>query len=68
MQIASIAAASIDAELHDRVLRAGITDSDDYQRAVEPLARIRRAVGDVSFIYTISLVDGRQVFVLDPTP
>jgi PAS domain S-box-containing protein len=68
VQIASIAAASIDAELHDRVLRAGITDSDDYQRAVEPLARIRRAVGDVSFIYTISLVDGRQVFVLDPTP
>jgi PAS domain S-box-containing protein len=67
-QMASVAAASIDGDLHRRVLEAGKTDSDDYLRAVHPLRTIKDALEDVKFVYTLTLVNDRQIFVLNPTP
>jgi diguanylate cyclase (GGDEF)-like protein/PAS domain S-box-containing protein len=63
--LAQAAAVQVDAQLHAGLRDAAQRDSEQYLRAVAPLRRLRAAVPDVRFIYTV-VADGARVrFVLD---
>src|SRR4051812_20695227 len=46
---------AVDPQLHESIRRPEQLNDPDYSRAVEPLRRIRRAVPDVRYIYTLVL-------------
>jgi diguanylate cyclase (GGDEF)-like protein/PAS domain S-box-containing protein len=63
--LAQAAASQIDPALHESLRRPDQRNGPDYLRAVEPLRRMRRAISDVHYIYTM-VQDGPLVrFVLD---
>ena len=65
ISLAQEAAAQVDPQLHEQIRRPEQLNGPEYLRAVEPLRRIRRAVPDIHYIYTLVLADGEAHFVLD---
>lgn len=68
VRTARIAASTVDARLHARLDDPAQESGDDYRRAVAPLTALRRAAGDLRFVYTARLEGDAVVFVLDTTP
>ncbi|MGE0813164.1 MAG: hypothetical protein AB7O28_13630 [Vicinamibacterales bacterium] len=64
-QLARVAAASVDGDLHREVARAGTAGSPAYLRAVAPLVRFHKATQDVIYVYTHVLHEDHAVYVLD---
>jgi diguanylate cyclase (GGDEF)-like protein/PAS domain S-box-containing protein len=63
--LAEAAATLVDPALHDTIRRPEQRNDPDYKRAVEPLRRMRKAVPDVHYIFTV-IRDGSKIrFVLD---
>lgn len=63
--LALAAAEQIDPALHRALDEPGEIDSPDYRRAVEPLRRLRTAIPQIAYVYTV-IRDGQDVrFVLD---
>lgn len=65
---ATAAAVVIDADGHGQFHSPQQETGAAYQKAIRPLEQIRRAAGDIRFIYTCVLISNRVHFVLDPTP
>jgi len=65
INLALEAAATVDPQLHSRIRRPEQLNDPDYVRAVEPLRRIRRAVPDIHYIYTLVRAGSEVHFVLD---
>lgn len=64
--LATVAALQVDADLHRTIDRPEQLNDADYQRAVEPLRRMRLALPEVRYIYTmVRSADGEVRFVLD---
>ena len=64
--LAIATAQQVDPELHDRLRDPAQLNGPDYQRAVAPLRRVRLALPDVRYIYTMVRDElGRVHFVLD---
>jgi diguanylate cyclase (GGDEF)-like protein/PAS domain S-box-containing protein len=63
--LAESAATVVDAQLHDRIRRPEQRNDADYKRAVAPLRRMRAAVPDVHYIFTVIRDGSRIRFVLD---
>jgi len=65
IELAQVASQFVDPHLHSALRRPEQINDPEYKRAVEPLRRIRAAVTDVHYIYTV-VADGDDVrFVLD---
>lgn len=64
-QIADLAAAMLDGDLHRRLIEAGRVDADSYARAVAPLVKFHSASADLYYVYTMTIRDGQAYFVLD---
>jgi diguanylate cyclase (GGDEF)-like protein/PAS domain S-box-containing protein len=65
MGLAQTAATLVDAPLHDSIRRPEQRNDPNYKRAVAPLRRMKRAVADVHYIFTV-VRDGSKIrFVLD---
>lgn len=65
MGLARTAATLVDPALHDTLRRPEQVNDAQYTRAVDPLRRMRKAVPDIHYLYTL-VADGREVrFVLD---
>jgi diguanylate cyclase (GGDEF)-like protein len=63
--LAEVAATLVDVPLHDTIRDPSQQNGPDYRRAVAPLRRLRDAVPDVRYVYTV-VPDGNDVrFVLD---
>jgi PAS domain S-box-containing protein len=64
--LALIAAQQVDPDLHRKLRDPAQLNGPDYQRAVEPLRRMRLALPEVHYIYTmVRGQDGLVHFVLD---
>jgi diguanylate cyclase (GGDEF)-like protein/PAS domain S-box-containing protein len=63
--LAQTAATLVDPALHDTIRRPAQRNDTDYRRAVEPLRQMRRAVGDVNYIFTVVRDGPRIRFILD---
>jgi len=63
--VAISAAQLVDPELHASLRDPVQLNGEEYRRAVAPLRRMRAAVPDVRYIYTIVREGGRVRFVLD---
>lgn len=68
IRTAETAAVVIDAESHRQFRTPEQEAGAAYQKAIQPLERIRRAAGDIKFIYTCVTVSNQVHFILDPTP
>ena len=65
ISLAQSAATQVDPAAHALIRRPEQINDPDYRRAVDPLRRLKQAVPDIHFIYTV-VRDGDQVrFVLD---
>lgn len=64
-QVADLAAAMVDGDLHHRLIEGGQADSELYARAVAPLVRFHSASADLYYVYTMTIRDGQAYFVLD---
>jgi diguanylate cyclase (GGDEF)-like protein len=65
INLARTAAAQVDPQLHQLIRRPEQRNGPDYMRVVEPLRRMRTAVPDIHYIYTL-VKDGPDLrFVLD---
>src|SRR5882757_7027488 len=65
MAFAQTAASLIDPSLHQQIRRPEQLNDDQYIKAVTPLRRMRKAVPDIHYLYTL-VRDGQEVrFVLD---
>ena len=63
--LAESAATMVDPGLHDVIRRPEQRNDPDYARAVAPLRRIRAAVPDIHYVFTV-IRDGNRIrFVLD---
>jgi hypothetical protein len=63
--LAESAATVVDAPLHELIRRPEQRNDPDYTRAVTPLRRMRAAVPEVHYIFTV-IRDGNDIrFVLD---
>jgi signal transduction histidine kinase/ActR/RegA family two-component response regulator len=68
-QTAVTAAALIDLQAHARIVESnGQVDKAYYDRAVQPLVRLRQSNPDLRFVYTAIFRDDRVFFVLDADP
>jgi hypothetical protein len=65
--LAKTAATLVDPALHNSIRRPEQRNGPDYLRAVGPLRRMRAAVPDVHYIYTVVQDGGKVRFVLDNT-
>ena len=63
--LAESAAAVVDPRLHATITRPEQRNDADYVRAVAPLRRIRAAVPDIHYAFTVIRDDNRIRFVLD---
>ena len=63
--LAQTAATMIDPALHSTIRRPEQINGPEYRRAVAPLARMRAAVPDIRYIYTVVLDHSKVRFVLD---
>ncbi len=62
LQLAQLGAASMDAEAHKRVVAI---DDAEYRRSIEPLLKLRRAVPELFYAYTVAPSPEGPRFVLD---
>jgi len=63
--LAEVAATLVDPVLQDEIRRPEQRNDADYLRAIGPLRRMRKAVPDINYIFTV-IRDGSQIrFVLD---
>ncbi len=63
--LAEAAATLVDPALHNAIRRPEQRNDPDYKRAVEPLRRMRKAVSDIHYIFTV-IRDGTKIrFILD---
>jgi len=63
-------AAQMDGDLHSRLQQPAQTDSPDYRHAIAPLVKLRQAIPDLYYAYTLRWsASGAEhpVFVLDTT-
>jgi PAS domain S-box-containing protein len=67
LNTALAAATTVDPELH-KTFRTGEENTEKYQRAIEPLAKIQATNPKIKFIYTFIRKDSKIYFVLDATP
>jgi signal transduction histidine kinase len=68
IRTARAASTVVNADDHHLFTSPSQEGSDEYARAIAPLEKIRKAVGDLRFVYTCILVSNKVHFVLDPTP
>jgi diguanylate cyclase (GGDEF)-like protein len=65
MGLAETAATLVNSSLHDKIRQPGQLNGPEYIQAVTPLRRMRSAVPDIHYLYTL-VRDGQDVrFVLD---
>ncbi len=67
LNLARAAATVIDPEQH-QAFQVGEEQTEQYQRAIEPLAKIQATNPKIKFIYTFVRKEGKIYFVLDATP
>ncbi len=67
LNLALATATTIDPELH-QTFQPGEENTEKYQRAIEPLAKIQATNSKIRFIYTFIQEDSKIHFVLDATP
>ncbi|MFN4033430.1 MAG: hypothetical protein ACK4ME_07380, partial [Fimbriimonadales bacterium] len=67
LNLARAAATVIDPEQH-QTFQVGEEQTEKYQRAIEPLAKIQATDPKIKFIYTFVRKEGKIYFVLDATP
>jgi diguanylate cyclase (GGDEF)-like protein len=65
LNLAREASVTVDPELHERIRRPEQLNDPDYQKAVAPLRRIRKAVPDIWYVYTFVRSGSEVHFVLD---
>jgi signal transduction histidine kinase/ActR/RegA family two-component response regulator len=65
--LATVAAAEMDGDLHERITRPDQAGSFDYYKATRPLLRLRQSVPDVTYAYTMRGPEQDLRFVLDST-
>jgi diguanylate cyclase (GGDEF)-like protein len=65
ISLARTAAAQVDPQLHNSIRRPEQRNGPDYTRAVAPLRRMRAAVPDIHYIYTLAWDGSELRFVLD---
>jgi diguanylate cyclase (GGDEF)-like protein len=65
VQLAAMAATTLDPALHAQIRRPEQLNDPDYVRAVAPLRRLRASVPTIHYIYTIVQEHGEIHFVLD---
>jgi len=65
MSLALEAAATVDPQLHEQLRKPEQLNGPEYLRAVAPLRRIRQAVPDIHYIYTLVQSGNVLHFVLD---
>ena len=63
--LATSGASGMDAALHATIREPSQMGSPDYRRALDPLMRLRGAVPEIFYAYTVVMKDGKVVFVLD---
>ena len=66
-QDATLAASEIEPRLHASLTQPGQMDGADYRRAIAPLLRLRRAVPEIFYAYTLIPGPRGPSFVLDST-
>jgi len=64
-QIANLAAATVDGDLHRKLIEAGVDDPVLYAQAVRPLVKFHSASDDLYYVYTMTIRAGEAYFVLD---
>ena len=64
-RLARGAAGLVDGDLHESVVKAGMHDSADYKRALEPLVVFHRGIPEIAYLYTFIERDGGFLFGLD---
>jgi signal transduction histidine kinase/ActR/RegA family two-component response regulator len=65
--LVTIAAAEIDPDLHAAISSSEQIGSLEYRQATEPLLRLRKAVPDLHYAYTLKLGQQGLYYVLDST-
>jgi len=68
IRTATVAATMVDGDIHQTFCSPRQETTAVYLKAIEPLARVQNASGDIKFVYTCVLKQGQVYFVLDPTP
>jgi len=68
IRTATVAATMVDGDIHQTFCSSKQETTAVYLKAIEPLARVQNASGDIKFVYTCVLKQGQVYFVLDPTP
>lgn len=63
--IARTAGTVLDLDLHKKLLPPNKPSPEDYQKAVNPLVAIHKAVPEITYLYTMMIRDGKQYLVLD---
>lgn len=66
-RIATVAAATVNGDLHGTFDNPKQESTPEYAKAIKPLADIQAASDQIAFIYTMILDKGKIRFVLDPT-
>ena len=64
-EVAQMAAAMVDGDLHAQLLDPATYSDDLYQRALAPLVRLHSADDNLFYVYTMVERDGVPYFVLD---
>lgn len=64
-RLARGAAGLVDGDLHESIVKAGVPDSADYKRALEPLVVFHRGIPEIAYLYTFIEKDGGFLFGLD---
>jgi signal transduction histidine kinase/CheY-like chemotaxis protein len=62
-QLASVAAATIDGDLHRTFVSESQMGSPDHLRALEPMVKFHKATHDIFYVYTAAL-DGNQIRII----
>ncbi len=68
IRTATVAAALVDSKTHQSFTTPKQETTAAYFKAIKPLAQVQQADGDIKYIYTCILRQGKVYFVLDPTP
>ncbi len=64
-QVAQLAAAVLDGDLHRELLEPANFTQEKYDRGLAPLVRFHRAIPDAFYVYTMVEREGQTYFVLD---
>ncbi|MGH8264672.1 MAG: hypothetical protein ACRET4_14430, partial [Steroidobacteraceae bacterium] len=64
VQLARVAAAQVDGDLHRKIRSQAQAGSFEHLKAIAPLVRFHRATSDIIYVYTAILVDRQIYFVL----